>query len=553
MRRAPAPLRRGVLLGALCVIASALGACGSAGDSGLSDAAAVPGANVAQGHLRRQIDQAPRTLDPGLSVDVPAQRVIDDLFEGLARLDPAGQVVPGVARRWDVSADQLQWTFYLQPDARWSDGTPVTAHDFVFAWRRVVDPATASQGSQMLAPVRNALQIASGKLPPEQLGVQATDDLTLVVQLVSPTAWFDYLVTNNSLYPVPPQVVRAHGSGWTRPGVMVGNGAFLLQDLRINGAIQLVRNPRYRDAAAVRLQRVTYYPVGDRTATTSRYLAGDLDVTDGFSLEDISWLRQQLGSQLRLAPYLGTYKFAMNQSRAPFNSPALRLAMTMAIDRELLTDKLLKGLYVPAWNLVPAYAGYQPSLPQWASWPREKRLARARALYAEAGYSKAKPLRVDLAYPTSGPDTRRVLEALAAMWQSNLGAQVRLANEEWRVHQQNRRLSTHALFFDAWIGDYPDPQTFMDLYRVGSPQNHGQYRNERYEQLIATATTTGDAALRTRSWQQAEAQLNDDAVFIPVYFYQSRHLIRPWVQGWQDNITDRHASRDLWLSTGALR
>ena len=525
-----------------------LAGCSHSSEPASVDAAARPGSSVAESHLRRQIDQAPRTLDPGLSVDVPAQRVIDDLFEGLVRLDPAGKVVPAVARSWDVSADQLQWTFHLQPDARWSDGTPVTAHDFVFAWRRVVDPATASQASQMLAPVRNALQIASGKLPPEQLGVQAPDDHTVVVQLIAPTAWFIYQLTNNSLFPVPQHVVRKHGADWVRPGVMVGNGAFVLQELRINGAIQLLRNTRYREASAVKLKRITYFPVGDRAASAARYLAGDLDVTDGFPVEDIGMLSRQLGTQLTLAPYLGTVMFGMNHTRPPFDSAALRMALTLALDRDVLTHKLLHDLYLPAYTLVPPTEGYQSALPEWVNWSTEQRHARARQLYAQAGYSATHPLQVDLSWPTSGPDTRRVLEALAAMWQVNLGAEVRLANEEWRVHQQNRQLSVHALFWNAWIGDYPDPQTFLDLYRVGSPQNHGKYANANYERLIALGSTTGDAAQRAQAWQQAEAQLNADAAYIPVYYYQSRHLIRPWVKGWQGNIMDRHLSRDLWFS-----
>jgi oligopeptide transport system substrate-binding protein len=224
------------------------------------------------------------------------------------------------------------------------------------------------------------------------------------------------------------------------------------------------------------------------------------------------------------------------------------MALTLALDREVLTGKLLHDLYLPAYTLVPAYGGYEPALPEWVHWTAAQRHARARQLYAEAGYSRDHPLQVDLSYPTSGPDTRRVLEALAAMWQVNLGAEVRLANEEWRVHQQNRRLSLHALFWNAWIGDYPDPQTFLDLYRVGSPQNHGKYRNDTYERLITLGSTTGDAAVRTQAWHQAESQLNADAAYIPVYYYQSRHLIRPWVKGWQGNIMDRHLSRDLWLS-----
>jgi oligopeptide transport system substrate-binding protein len=536
---------RGVAL-LLCL--SVLAGCGAPA-APARDGAAHVAAPEAQ-HLRRQIDAFPRTLDPSLSTDVSTQRILDDLFEGLVTIDAAGSVVPAVASHWEQSANGLVWTFHLLPDARWSNGDPLTAADFVYAWRRTADPATASQSAQQLAPIVNAAEVAAGQLPPTALGVRALDPLTLEVRLVAPTPYFLYLVTNNYLFPLHEPTIRALGADWTRVGNLVCNGAFVLENLRINGAIQLRRNPNYRAAAAVQLQRVTYYPVEDRSAATSRYLAGDVDVTDGFAVEDIDWLRQSLGGQVLLAPYFGTVMLAMQVNRPPLDSRPLRLALTMAIDRDVLTQKLLRQLYLPAYNLVPPSDDYAPAVPEWAGWSAERRHARARELYAEAGYSARHPLVIDLSMPSGGADTRRLLEALTSMWRVTLGAEVRLSNSEWRVFQQDRRLHKLALYWSAWIGDYPYPLTFLELFQRSGGQNSGQYFRPEFEAAIAASAAGGDEVQRLAALKRAETVLNEDAPFIPIYFYQSRHLVRPYVQGWQGNVMDRHLSQYLSVQAG---
>ncbi len=528
--------------------ASLLGACAPRTPQTAVGSTVDAAARVAAAHLHRQIDQSPRTLDPALSIDVPGQRVLDDLFEGLVRTDAEGNIVAGVARAWSRSSDGLQWTFELDPAARWSDGSALTSADVVYGWRRTVDPRTASQSAQMLAPIANALAVAAGEQPPEALGVQAEGPHRLRVQLVEPTPYFLYLLTNSYLYPQPVGAISQHGDGWTRPGKLVCNGAFTLLDLRINGAIQLQRNPQYREASQVRLQRISYFPVADRSATTARYLAGDLDLTDGFNVEDIDWLRGELGSQVQLAPYFGTVMLGFHNRKAPFDDRNLRLALSMALDRDILCDKLLRGLYLPAFNIVPPYPGYEPAVPEWAHWPQARRLARARELYAAAGYSTERPLQAELALQQTSPETRRVIEAMIAMWRMHLGARFQLVGEEWRVYQQNRRLGKHGLFWNAWIGDYPDPQTFLSLYQAGNGQNHGRYESAAYEQALAEGNAIIDEPARLQALRRAEQQLNEDSPLLPVYYYQSRHLLRPTVQGFRGNVMDRHLSRDLWLA-----
>ena len=515
---------------------------------------AVPAADRAQvaelissRHLRRHIQTAPRSFDPTLSVDVQGQQLFDDLFEGLVRIDGNGEIVPGVARSWDLSADATVWTFHLEEKARWSNGDPLTARDFVYSWRRLADPATASQAAQQLAPVVNAEAVTTGALPTDQLGVRAIDDRTLEVRLVAPTPYFLYLLSTNYLLPVPQSAIARYGSTWTDAGKMVSNGPFVLDEMRINGAIQLRRNPQFRDASAVWLERVTWYPVSDETAMTSRYLAGDLDVTDRFSMNDLPWLREKLGSQVLLSPYYGTVALGFNVQRKPFNVHALRLALSMAVDRELLTGKLMNGGYVPAYSLVPPSQGYTPVIPDWASWSPEKRHARARELYAEAGYSARHPLVVDLAFASSA-ENRRTMEALTAMWRANLGAELRLYSNEWRVFQNDRRVHKYDLFWDSWIGDYLDPLTFLQLMQKESGNNYTQYDNPRFEALVAKAVATGDPAERLRLYHDAEATSDADTPEMPLYFYQSRHLLKPYVQGWRPNVVDRNPSRYLRLA-----
>jgi oligopeptide transport system substrate-binding protein len=531
-----------------CFLLLSLVACGPQhlGEGALGETAIA--ARVAAGHLHRHMTQSPRTLDPSLNEDVAAYAIADDLFEGLVRLDAAGNVIPAVASSWRVSADGLQWRFFLRPEARWSNDEPVTAADFVYAWRRVVDPNTASVAAQQLLPIAGAAEVISGKASPASLAVMAVDAHTLDVRLAAPTPYFLYLLTNCWLMPLHAATVQRHGNAWTQPQHMVGNGAFVLRTRVINGPVELVRNPRFRDASAVRLQAVTYHPVPDTASATSRFLAGDLDITDRFQVDDLGWLRADLGNQVRLEPYFGTFMMAMDVSRPPFDDLRLRRALVMALDRELLAAKVLKGLFLPAYGIVPPLPGYSAVMPDWRRLDSSARQREAQRLYAAAGFSAAQPLRVELWYPTADADTRRVLQAMVAMWRMNLGADVQLSNEEWRVHQQNRRIHKHRLFFYPWIGDYPDPLTFLALPLPESGQNYMRYANPRFAEIIGLARQQLDPVARNASYGAAERILNADAVVIPVYYYQSRHLLRRHVQGWQSNPMDRHASRDLHLA-----
>ncbi|TAM12748.1 MAG: peptide ABC transporter substrate-binding protein [Nevskiaceae bacterium] len=498
--------------------------------------------------LNRQISASPRTFDPSLATDVASLQVLDDLFEGLVTLDVAGHVAPGVATRWTHSADGLTWTFHLRRDALWSNGKPVTAYDFVYSWRRIVTPATASGYAQALGAIVGALDINAGKLPPTALGVDTPDPYTLVVHLTQPTPYFLDLLTNMYFFPEYAPAIEKWGDAWTRPGHLVSNGPFMLQHAVINGAIRLVKNPHFHDAKNVRLTQVTFHPVSDGASAVSQYLAGTVDWTNTFPANDYQRLKKALGDQVVQGPYFGTAMLGFNLTRPPFkDNRKLRLALSMAVDREVLAKYLNHGLVTPAYNLIPPLEGYTPAIPDWAKLPEAQRHARARELYAEAGYSKAKPLKTTLTFSAGGAGTRQFMEALQAMWQINLGAQVTINTLQFKVLLQSLRTRTLDLYWSAWIGDFPDPFTFMQLFQHGFQQNNGDYDNPRFDALVEQAQKTVDQQARYALFTQAEALLNHDAPYLPMYFYQTAHLIKPYVKGWQSNNGDRNLSRYMYI------
>ena len=496
--------------------------------------------------LYRAIDAGNlHSLDPSIASDAAAAHVLDDLFEGLLRLDQRGEPTAGVATNWDTSQDGRIWTFHLRV-AHWSNGVPIRAQDFVYAWRRTVDPHTASDNAQALSPVVNALAISAGRKPIEALGVEAVDALTLRVLLNEPTPYLLSLLTKCYTYPQFAPAIRAYGDEWVRPGHMISNGAFTLQEHVFGGRVTLTKNLQYWDANQVRLRQVVYWPL-DRAVQTERYFAGDLSFTDSFSAEQTDWLRKQLGTQVVSTPFLGTFMLGLNAQRPPFrDNRALRLALSLAVDREVLVHFVRQGLYEPAWTLTPPLHDYLAPVPAWAKLSAQARHLLAKRYLAAAGYGPQRALNLDLHYPTDS-DNRRTYEAVAAMWRSNLGVTVNTYNEEFRVQLNARHLRALTLFHYAWLGDYPDPYTFLQLFTTGFGYNDSGYTNSRYDTLLAAAGGEADAARRLGLLSQAETLLNDDAAYIPIYYYATRHLIKPYVRGWTSNIQDRNLSQYMYL------
>lgn len=493
----------------------------------------------------RSLASSPRTLDPSLSTDVMGFNVLTDLFEGLTQFNARGQVVPGVASHWTVSKNGLRWTFFLRPDARWSNGAPVTAQDFVYAWQREVSPDTAAQYADSLSMIVNANAIINGTLPTSALGVRALGAHTLQVDLVHPTPYLTAALANTYFDPLYPPTVRRWGLAWTQPPHLISDGAFYLASEVVNGRLILLKNPWFWDAGAVRLREEIDYPIKNAASKLDRYLADDLDFADdpAFPPSDIDWLRHALGSQVHVAPYYGTAYLGMLVHEQPFANRDLRLALSMALERHVLDGKLGRGLFLPAYSLMPPLAGYTQQVPAWAHWPRAQRLAEARRLYAAAGYGPGHELRARLLYPTQGSAARHYVEAVTLMWKENLGADVHLWNEQWKVMLQDIQYKNAKLYWSAWIGNYLDPVTFMHQFQVGYPMNYGDFSYAPFQKLLQAAQSSNDNAQRYRYFEQAERVLGTQMPFIPLYFYTADNLVKPYVTGWHSNLLDVHPAQ----------
>jgi len=487
------------------------------------------------------------SLDPQRASSVSALNVARDLYEGLTRIADDGRVVPAAARGWQLSADGRRYTFDLREDLRWSNGEPLTAEDFVAGLRRVVDPRTGAPYAQLLSPIANAPAIVAGRAAPEMLAVWALSPTRLQILLSEPTPYFLSLLAHPAASPIHRQSLAQYGREFARPGRLVSNGAFKLEQWVVQSQLTLARNPHYWDDASTKLDSVVYVPFDDVAAELKRYRAGEIDVTSEIPLVQAPQLRARYGEQLRIATYLGSYFYGINMTRPPLgDSPVLRRALAMVIDRELIVDRVMNGLAQPAYGWVPpGVAGYQAQSVEWATWPMAKRLEEARRLYAEAGYSAERPLRVELRYNTHD-DHKRIATVVAAMWKQALGVKTTLINEENKVFLAKRRLRRETqIFRAAWMGDYNDASTYLDVLASGNGRNDMGWQDARYDALLAQAAREGDPHRRARLLQDAERLALEAMPVMPIYWYVSKHLVSPRVRGWHDNLLDVHYSKDL--------
>lgn len=486
----------------------------------------------------------PSSLDPHRSEDVPARNIQRDLFEGLVSEAPDGEIVAGVARHWSVSDDGLTWMFSLRPDARWSNGDPLTAEDFVFSFRRAVTPQTAGITSETLLPIRNAAAIIRGDAPPETLGVSAPDPLTLRIDLEVPTHYFLGVLTHPSTFPVHPGTVRAAGDHWAREGTLVSNGAYRLKEWRVQSHIELERNPWYHDARHVAIERVDYLPIEDQRAELARFEAGDLHITYGVPPGRIDWLRANYPGALKLHPWFGVYYIGLNTTRPPLDDVRVRRALSLAIDRDVLARDVAGSGETSAYAWIPAIGNYEPAPPEWSAWPMDERLAEACRLLADAGYGAETPLHVELLYNTRDRD-QRIVTAVASMWRQ-IGVATALRNEEWKVYLQSRRqLDRTQAFRSGWIGEYPDPNSFAEILHSEHGMNEFGWDNPRYDELLRKATRATPLH-RLELFAAAEREILADVPLIPLFHYAKARLVSPAVGGYRGNLMDHHQTRHLY-------
>ena len=514
----------------------------------LEDGRPAPEVLAEQQILRRGNGEEPRTLDPHRAQGVPSANILRDLFEGLTTEAPNGDIVPGAASRWNISRDGKEYTFYLDRKAQWSNGDALTADDFVYSFRRSADPATASNNALMLLPIENAAEVISGALPPEQLGVSALDRYSLQIRLTDATPYFLGLVAHSIAYPVHKASVEQLGDQFAREGNLVSNGAYLLQRWEPRSQIVLIRNPYYREAEKSLMDKVIYLPIEDLSGEVNQFRAGELDWTYEVPNNQFAWLQKNYPDELVVSPWLGSFFFGFNMTREPFIENAeLRRALVLAIDRQVLTDKVTQFGEEPSFALVPpGIEKYQPAIPEYAEWTQQERVSEAQRLYEQAGYSAENPLRTEIRYNTSENNKKMAL-AVASMWKQVLGVSVTLVNEEWKVFLQNReqKVLTQAFRF-GWISDYNDPYSFLELFRSGEGKNDVGYSNPSFDILLEEVAREQSPARRNRMMHEAERMLLEDNPILPVYTYVSKRLVDPHVQGWQNNVMDHHYSRYMY-------
>jgi len=516
-------------------------ACDPSSDS-INDSQAVDQQRV----LRRGNGGEPQTLDPAFAEDVHAFSILSDLYEGLVIEAGDGSLRPGVADHWDLSPDGRQYTFHLRQDSVWSNGDPLTAQQFVAGFRRVLAPGTTSAYAFLFAPVRNYDAVLSGRLPPEELGILAIDDRTLLIELESPAQYFPGILAMPIAYPLHP----GNGNGarnFRDPEYFVGNGPYVLESWSIGEKIRLKKNPKYRNASAVQIDAVEYLPINDQNSELNMYRVGELHITFTVPQGPIAELRNAQADALYVAPSLGLYYLAFDLSEPPFDDVRLRQALTMAIDRQALVNVLGRGEQ-PAFGLVPpGVANHVSARYQWQFMATDERQATAQNLFEQAGYKRNELLRIRLTYDT-GDVHETVALAVASMWQEVLGIEVELDKKEWKYFLATRedRPAWQIMRF-SWIGDYNDPGTFTDIFRSNSQQNLPGYINPEYDRLLDEANGLINLDERAEKMSAAESRLLDDYPIAPLYFYVSKHLVSGRVHNFENNVLDRHPTQFLQL------
>ncbi|XDA99102.1 peptide ABC transporter substrate-binding protein [Sulfitobacter sp. LCG007] len=488
------------------------------------------------------------SVDPQVVEDVPGSEIVRDLFEGLMNQDEQGNLVPGVAESYDVSDDKLTYTFHLRENAKWSDGNPVTAQDFVFAWQRAANPELASpyQWYIELMSVRNAAEVIAGDVPPEELGVRAVDDRTFEVTLSAPLPYFPQMTTHATTFPAPRKVVEQFGNDWTRPENIVSNGAYVLTEHVPQERSVRERNEMYWDNENTILDKVVALVINDENVALTRYLAGELDRTE-VPAGQFPRLKTEYPDEAISFPRLCTYYYTFNLSESgpeAFKDPAVRKALALAVDRDIVATNIKAGGELPAYTFTPeAVAEFTPPETEMGRMTQADRDAKARELMAQAGYGPDNPLSFSLMYNTDQAH-EKIAVALSQMWKQKLGVQTELSNMEWKVFLDTRGQQDFDLARGAWCGDYNEASTFLDLLDSGSGYNDGKYSNPEYDKVLEEAKTAEDT---TPLYSRAEEIIAEDMPVIPIYHYAGVYMMDSDVGNWPvDNVEQNWYSRNLY-------
>src|SRR5665213_2063459 len=489
----------------------------------------------------------PFTLDPTLSDSSWENYIIGDLMMGLTTEDAMARPVPGMAERWETSPDGLTWTFHLR-DTVWSDGVPFTADDFLFAWRRLLDPKLAASYAYFPYIIKNAQKINAGHLPGTALGVTTQDPRTLVVQLEQPAPYLPEMLVHSSMMPVPRHVVEKHGRDWAKPGTYVCNGAFMPTEWIPNDHVAAVKNPRFFDAANVKLEKIIWYPVDDYSAGLKRLRAGELDATDRLENNEFGWIKKHMPELIDPVPQLIIDMIQVNLTKKPFDDIRVRRAINLAINREAITGKIVPVGYLPAYNLVPPNTANFPGGNEFdfKSMPYPRRYAHAPALMRAAGFGPDKRLKATYLMRSTAPGYQRSVSAALQQMFALIYLDISIVPTDGQVFYKQIQTHDFEIAAPGWQADFDDASNFLDIFRTNSGNNWGAYANPSFDRALGTASEETSLEARGAKLKAAEAILLKDEAFMPLFFWVNGNLVRPYVKGFQANAMDAHRSR--WIS-----
>lgn len=488
------------------------------------------------------------SVDPQVVEDVSGAEIVRDLFEGLMNQDEDGNLVPGVATGYTANDDNTVYTFSLRKDAKWSNGDPVTAGDFVFAWRRAADPALASpyQWFVELMSIENAAAIIAGETAPDQLGVKAIDEHTFEVTLSAPLPYFPQMTTHATTFPAPQKVIEAHGDDWTKPGNIVSNGAYVLTEHLPNERSVRERNAMYWDNDNTIVDKVVALVINDENVALTRYMAGELDRTE-VPAGQFPRLKKENPDEAISFPRLCNYYYTFNLSDSgpeEFKDVRVRKALALAVDRKIIVENVMAGGQTEAFSFAPvATANFTPPTTEMQGMTQAERDAMAVQLLAEAGYDKGNPLKFDMIYNTS-EGHKKIAVAMSQMWKQKLGVEVELGNMEWKVFLETRGNQDFELARGAWCGDYNEASTFLDLLDSESGYNDGKFVNPRVDELLAGAKTAKDASA---NYSEVEQIIAAEMPVIPIYHYAGVYMMDSDVGNWPvNNVEQNWYSKNLY-------
>lgn len=532
-------------------LAAAVGISLFAGCGGSTDGG--DGGSAGGGVITHNLVSEPKTIDPALNTAADGHQIISTVFEGLCRLDEHEQAIPGMAESWEISEDNLTYTFHLR-DAKWSDGQPVKAGDFVYAWKRVVDPATAAEYAYQLYYLKNGEAINKGEKPVDELGVKAIDDKTLEVTLENITPYFLQLTEFPVYMPVREDIVSADPEGWAlNVDTYIGNGPFKVSEWKHDDVLKTVKSETYYDADKVKLDGVDYVFIVEASTAVAAFEAGEIDFMSAVPSEKITVLKEANDPNFEIVPYLGTYFYVFNMEKEPVNNPKVRKALALAINRQALVDEVTKAGQIPATGFVPkgvpmsdGKTDFQEAAGDYGIATDDSKVAEAKQLLAEAGYPDGKGFpTIEVLYNT-GEGHKAIAEALQAMWKQNLGINVELRNEEWKVFQTSRNEGNYTIARHGWIGDYVDPMTFLDMWIKTSGNNDAKFNNPKYDELISKAKSTLGKE-RDDAMLEAQAILMEEMPVIPLYYYTSANLKRTTIKNAPKSITGPVNYKEAYL------